>query len=1040
MRKSFIALCLCCFSCFFSFSQKATVKEYNKVYPTYPFSDPDPIPEMGKVYPYFRFDGYAVKPIQKEWKVVELENEYLRVIILPEIGGKIWTAIEKSTGKPFIYDNSTVKFRDIAMRGPWTSGGIEANYGIIGHTPNTATPVDYVILRKPDGSVSCVIGVLDLLTRTSWRIDINLPADKAYFTTSSLWYNPTSFEQPYYTWMNAGLKAADDLQFFYPGTKHLGHNGEYADWPFNPQQGTDISWYRNNDFGGPKSYHIFGKRSDFFGAYWHNEDFGMGRYSTRDDKAGRKLWIWGLSGQGMIWEKLLTDHDGQYVELQSGRMFNQASPGSSFTPFKNKGFLPHTTDIWTEYWFPVLKTKGISEANSYGSLHLKPEDGMLKIYFSPLQKIDDELVVRDGENIIYTKRLRLNTLQSFADSFKINSGQKDLVATLGKNKLSFDLSPTAQNISRPVQSPIDFDWNSAYGLYLQGKENIRERRYAPAEENLRASLAKEPYYVPALTGLSLVLCRNMEYEEALATVKKALSVDTYDPAANYYYGVINTRLGNTIDAKDGFDIAALSLEYRSAAYTSLARIYFKEGSLPEAIDYAYKAVDFNKYAIDAYQTLAAAYRVSGNTAQAKKILDTLRQYDPLNHFARFEQYLLEPSASNQSGFTSLIRNEMPVETYLELAIGYYELGLKSEAIKMLQLAPKNVEVLCWQAFLEDKPLNLQGVRPELVFSFRAETEEVLTTLLEKNDHWIVKYQLGLIKWNNNDLREAKRLFDDCGDQPDYSPFYAGRAKLNAAIGDNAVLKDLLKARDMDKEQWRHGKNLIVYYLDKGQFDQALTLAKEYQNKFPGNDVINILYVKSLMQNKQFSAANAILKQSTILPNEGATEGRRLYKETNLMLALEQMEKKKYKKALEYIAAARLWPENLGVGKPYDEEIDDRLENWLAYESYTRTGNTKSARKMLDNILAFSLYDPETGRPVHSVNNLVTAWAMKKAGKANEALTLLEDRVHDNPSNELAKWVLNAYNGEFGDLAGRGNRRGDEDYRILTSLLHSGWRP
>src|SRR6187549_146089 len=145
--------------------QKATVKEYNKSFTTYPFSDPDPIPGMTKIYPYFRFDGYTDKPVQKEWKVVELENDYIKVMILPEIGGKIWAAIEKSTGKSFIYYNQVVKFRDVAMRGPWTSGGIEPNYGIIGHTPNCATPVDYITVKKEDGSVSCIIGVLDLLTR-----------------------------------------------------------------------------------------------------------------------------------------------------------------------------------------------------------------------------------------------------------------------------------------------------------------------------------------------------------------------------------------------------------------------------------------------------------------------------------------------------------------------------------------------------------------------------------------------------------------------------------------------------------------------------------------------------------------------------------------------------------------------------------------------------------------------------------------------------------------------------------------------------------
>ena len=165
-------------------AEGATVREYRKAFRTYPFSDPDPILPIGRIYPYFRFDGFTDRPVEREWTVVELENPWIRVTVLPEIGGKIWSAVEKSTGKAFLYGNSVVKFRDIAMRGPWTSGGIEANYGIIGHTPNCATPVDYVTRQNPDGSASVVIGVLDLLTRTPWRLEVTVPADKAYFTTT----------------------------------------------------------------------------------------------------------------------------------------------------------------------------------------------------------------------------------------------------------------------------------------------------------------------------------------------------------------------------------------------------------------------------------------------------------------------------------------------------------------------------------------------------------------------------------------------------------------------------------------------------------------------------------------------------------------------------------------------------------------------------------------------------------------------------------------------------------------------------------------
>ncbi|MGI8636990.1 MAG: DUF5107 domain-containing protein, partial [Segetibacter sp.] len=970
-----------------------------------PFSDPDPIPEMNKIYPYFRFDGYTNTPVQKEWKVVEMENDYIKVLIMPEVGGKIWAATEKSTGKSFIYYNHTVKFRDVGMRGPWTSGGIEPNYGIIGHTPNCATPVDYTTIKKADGSVSCVIGVLDLLTRTSWRIDINLPKDKAYLTTTSFWYNSSAVEQPYYTWMNTGLKAAGNLEFIYPGTKYLGHSGEYSDWPINKQNGKKISFYKQNDFGGPKSYHVFGKYTDFFGAYYHDEDFGMARYSNRDDKPGKKIWIWGLSNEGMIWEKLLTDTDGQYVEVQSGRLFNQASEGSTFTPFKHKGFMPKTTDVWTEYWFPVLKTKGFVAANNYGALNLKEENGFLKIYFSPLQKINDAFVIKDNEKIVYSKKLSLSTLQLFKDSIKLSSSFSQLTATLGNNKLQYDADPTANVISRPVQSPADFDWNTAYGLYLQGKENIRQRYYVPAEEKLRASLQKEPYYVPALTSLAMVLYRNMQYDSALGLIKKALSIATYDEAANYYYGLINSKLENITDAKDGFDLAAMGTEYRSAAYTALANLYFRGNDLAKAAEYANKSIAFNRYAIDAYQSLAVIYRQQNNQLAASKILDSLQSFDPLNHFAHFEKFLGKPSEENKKVFTGMIRNEMPRETFLELAIWYNNAGRKQDAAQLLRLAPSNTEILYWQAYLENKPLNVQQIHAEMVFPFRSETAEVLQDLIKKNDHWLLKYHLALINWNFNNTAFAGRLFQQIGNTPEYAPFYAGRANFNMKNDTSLVLNDLLQAQKINKNQWRYGKNLINFYLGRKQYDQALSVAQEYENRFKGNFVLDMLYVKTLLFNKKYNEANDILKTIQVLPNEGATGGRQLYKETQLMLALEEMKNKRYDQALQFIASSRIWPESLGVGKPYEEDIDERLEDWLAYKAYSQQGNEKAAKEMLDKIIS----KPHENRL--SVTNLITAWALQKTGKRDEAKKLLNDWIKKEPNSVLAKWAMDVYNGE-----------------------------
>ena len=997
----------------FAQTSAATIKEYKKVFVTYPYSDPNPIPVVGKIYPYFRFDMYTDKPVNKEWTVVELENDYIRVMILPEIGGKIWTAIEKSTGKPFIYYNQVVKFRDIAMRGPWTSGGIEANYGIIGHTPNCATPVDYLTRKNEDGGVSCFIGVLDLLTRTPWRLEINLPADKAYFTTTSFWHNATPIEQPYYTWMNVGIKAAGNLQFIYPGSHYVGHDGEYSSWPINKENGRDISFYERNDFGGYKSYHVFGKYAEFFGGYWRDEDFGMARYSPRDDKAGKKIWIWGLSRQGMIWEKLLTDGDGQYVEVQSGRLFNQSADRSAFTPFKHRGFAPYSTDTWTEYWFPVKGVKGFVKANQFGALNVIAEDGELKLYFSPTQNINDKLEVLDGEKVVYSKLLSLKPLEIFSDSVKTEVNLKRLSVRLGVDKLEYSADPEADVLSRPIETPKDFDWSSVYGLYLQGKEDIRQRYYRAAKEKLEACLKKDANFMPALADLAMVEYHNLDFAKAVGYAKKALSIDTYDPAANYYYGLASSQIGKMADAKDGFEIAAMSLEYRGAAYTELAKIHLREKRFDRSEDYANKALDFNRYNLDARQILAVIHRLQNRREKAVDELNRILSFDPLNHFARFEKSVWEGADESRRAFVSMIRNEMPRETFLELAVWYYDAGQLKQCEDVLRLAPENPETAYWLAFLRYKRQGeisaaliqkANSLSPRFVFPFRSETAEVLRWVVEQNVGWQPKYYLALIYWSRDDKLGAWRLLESCGSAPDYDAFYAARSLLADDLNEfDKSIADLQQAAKLDPGQWRYGKFLVDYYAEgvHPQYDKALQVAKANFERFPENYQLGALYAKALLRAGQFQQCGDLLAKLNILPYEGATDGVRIYKETQLMLALERMKANDHSAALRFVSAAKQWPENLGAGKPYQEDVDERLADWLESLCYEKLNKRDESRAALNRIVSF-----KSRR--EGVNTLISALALQKLGKQVEAERSLNDWAGKEHINPLADWCLRVF--------------------------------
>ncbi len=402
-------------------AQQAEIQEEQQVIRTYPFGGPNPSPTrpggqgvQQRIYPYFQFDEYASAGVDRTWNVVRLENRYIRAFILPGVGGKLLGAIEKSTGKEFVYYNHVLKFRNIAMRGPWTSGGIEPNFGIIGHAPSTATPVDYLVRRNPDGSVSCIVGTIDLPSRTQWRVEYRLAPDKAYIEARSLWYNPQPFEQSYYVWMNVAERAADDVELVLPGTAWIGHNYGVPSqpWPAGAD-GKSLAFYRNHANGGDGSYFVTGKENDFSGGYWHNTGFGYGHWAPHEDVPGQKFFHWALSREGAIWENLLTDHDGPYFEHQTGRLLDQSDTGS---------FAPYATDRWAEIFFPYRRTGPMVKATPYGALNVRNTGDAIEVSLCALQPIDETLVVRAGNREMFSDKIRLQPMEVYESACRPRSG------------------------------------------------------------------------------------------------------------------------------------------------------------------------------------------------------------------------------------------------------------------------------------------------------------------------------------------------------------------------------------------------------------------------------------------------------------------------------------------------------------------------------------------------------------------------------------------------------------------------------------------
>lgn len=994
----------------------ASITEEKRTLKTYPFSDPDPLPILTsnpKIYPYHRFDGYSLEGKPQDWKTVKLENEFVEVYVLPEVGGKVWGALEKSTGEEFIYRNEVMKFRNIAMRGPWTSGGIEFNFGIIGHHPGTATPVDYILQEEADGSVSCIVGNIDLPSRTQWRVKIRLPKDKAYFETAATWYNPTPLQQAYYNWMTAAAAARQDLEFFTPGNQYLEHSGKPMPWPYD-NKARNLAAYKENNFGPSKSYHVVGKEHDFFGGYFHDRQFGFGHWAEYEEMPGQKLWLWALSRSGGIWEDLLTDTDGQYIEFQAGRLHVQYSPGGDENPVTQANFPPYTTDQWTERWFPVKKIGGLSEVSEQAVLHLRADGERLQVGVNALSHTKGTLQVRSKGKISYEEALDLAPMEVYSKTLPIQVSAVESVS-IKEMDLYLSMQPDSLSLDRPFLSPTTSaaPTQSAEKSYLAGMEDMKFRLFTKAIQHFKDCLDMEPQHLNAHCQLAELYYRKGDYKQGLAHARQALSWDTYHPQANYMAGVIYRAKGDFVNAKESLAWAARSMAFRSAAYGQMAEIYLQEKDLVRAGTYAQKSLDFNRYNINALQVLAIQQRKSDKRQAALQTLDQLREVDPLNHLAFFEAYLLDKSAANKQAFLDRHRSEFPVQTFLELAIDYHNKGQASNALDVLALAPQHPLVQLWQAYLKGDPQleAVTGAPSAFVFPFRRETIDALEWATQQSSHWKLKYYLALNYWGKERPTEAAALLQACGSEPDFAPFYLSRAHLLEQQQGTDAWADLQKAALLNPSDWRIQRSISSYLQAKGKTKEALAFAKKAYQQYPDNNAIGMDYARLLIATQQYDNSIKVLKAQQVLPFEGASEGRKLYEQAHLGAALDKIKQKQYQPAVSLLQTSKEWPEQLGVGKPYDTE--ERMSDFLLAFCHQQLGDETKSKALYQSVVGLSKNQLDRVTPLHLLG-LISAQKAYDDSSANQLLKALHHESFDN--QPIGKWVSATFKNDARTLA------------------------
>ncbi len=938
-------------------AQRAKISEATQMIATYPFSEPNRIPILTRdtrLYPYHSFEGYSHTSSPKAWKVVHLENDLIDVYVLPEVGGKVWGAVVKRSGHEFIYRNEVLKFRNIALRGPWTSGGIEFNFGVIGHTPSTATPVDYVTRENADGSVSCIVGMMDLPSRTHWRVEIRVPADRATFETNVLWYNPTTLEQPYYNWMTAAAPARNDLLMTIPGNTTLEHSGLAHEWPIDAA-GRFLPQYSANTFGGHKSNHIVGERTDFFGGYLADAGYGFGHWAAPDDMPGRKLWLWALSREGGIWEDLLTDTDGQYVEYQAGRLLVQYSPGADVNPIQQAGFDPGASDSWSDTWFPLEGTGGLTEASRNGAIYARAEGDHYAITVTAFGNVTDTLRVWQGG----TRRLSVPlTLEPLVPVTYTLPGADSTNYRIQLDRLGIDYRTNRDSVSlaRPwvADSAATLVIPEATRLATSARQLALGRRYPEARALYQRVLQLEPWNRDALLGMGELELRRGEYSVGLVLARRLLQLNTYDPDANFLAGNLYRELGQRADALDSYGWAARSTRYRAVANVQLAELHLAGGDQNEAERYARRALNYDRVNLPAREVLAMVARQRGDAAGAARLRTEMLEIDPLHHFVFAEGFLDRPDSASGARFTGMLRGEYPDQVILELAIDYVRRGARDDALHVLAFG-HGAEINAWRAFLADDPGQLNPAADlAFAFPFRRESIPVLEWAIAHSVHWSWRYLLALNLWGCDRPEDAAAILASL-DQMDFAPALVTRALLLQAVRGQDPESDLRLAVARDPADRTIAITLVQYLQRSARWADALAASTAARAKFAGDFNLALLHAGSLLQLGRPVEAIAILDRTNVLPSEHARESHHLYQQARTLAALDGLDRGQVKVAERHLRAALEWPEHLGQGRPYQPE--ERLQHYLLGVIASRRGNAASARAEWRAVLEVSSAGP-----------------------------------------------------------------------------------
>lgn len=953
------------------------VWEEQIVLPTYKPAAPEKSPlflenrayqgSTGKVYPMPVTEKISDEKEDVEYHAIYMENDYLLVMILPELGGRIQRALDKTNNYDFVYYNHVIKPALVGLTGPWISGGIEFNWPQH-HRPSTYSPVDFYFEEHEDGSSTVYVSEIDKMYGTKGMASFTLYPDKAYIEIKGQLFNRTDTPQTFLWWANPAVPVNDNTYSVFPPDVHavMDHGkravstfpiatGEYYKYDYSA--GVDISCYRNIKV--PTSYMADHSDYDFIGNYDEKLDAGLLHVADHHISPGKKQWTWGNSDFGQAWDRNLTDEDGPYIELMTGVYADNQPDFTWLKPYEEKTF--------TQYFMPYKHVGRVKNATKDASVNLELDghNCIIKAYASgvfPQCQIklckNDETLFADQADLspieIYDAAFttELHSLIGCTLTIADVHGNTLVSYTAVEEKLEATPDP-----ADPLLPPSEL--KSTEELYLGALhlEQYRHATFSPDDYYLEG-LKRDPSDIRLNNGYGLLQYRRGNFEEAIKLFKTAIEKQTWKNP-NPYYGECYFNLGLSLvmtgkldEAYDAFYKATWSYETQSSGFYWLAALSCRRGNYKDALKFIDESMIRNWHNMKARTLKAAILRTLGQDSSA--FLEESKRIDPLDMGIRYEISIVSSDSDN---WKQTMRE--PAHNYLELALDYTKAGFYKDALFILNSCDTESPMIgYYKGYIYEllgevesaKEAHNLGEASDYSCCFPNRTEEVLILesairVLEKAPR--AHYYLGCLLYDKKQNKKAiKHWLTSTEEEPSFAMSYRNLAiaYYNKEHNISKALPAMKRAVELDPDYSRFLLEYDQLCAKAGYSNEdRLKVLEAHIDLVTYRDALYLEYITLLNNTGQYEKALDCLTTHQFHPWEGG-EGKvsAQYRYALTQKALLLLNKKQYDEAIELLEATKTYPQNLGEGKL--PNVQDNIADYYLGIAYEETGAKEIANK------------------------------------------------------------------------------------------------